>query len=305
MTATITVVGSLNMDLVIKAPVIPAPGETVLSPHALEHFPGGKGANQAVAAANLGAAVRMVGKVGDDDFANQLFASMAAIDMSGVIRDRNVATGIALIVVDDAGENSIVVASGANAKIHVTEIQKDVLSSADVVLLQLEIPLETVTYVAQVAKASGVPVILNPAPAQRLPDELLQNVDILTPNRIEAAMIAQRKVETIDDCIAAAKVLIAKGPQAIVFTLGSDGALLVTTEHHVHVKPYRVDVVDTTAAGDAFNGGLAVAIAEGHPLENAVQFANATGALATTQAGAQPSLPTLQAVRNLQQTQQG
>jgi ribokinase len=290
------------MDLVARAPRIPQPGETIIGSD-FRNVPGGKGANQAVAAARLGAEVSMVGRVGGDPFADPLLENLAAdgIDHTYVTRDPEAATGVALIVVDEAGENSIVVASGANARFSPADVDaaEDIVADADVLLLQLESPLETVVRAAEVAYEHDVPVVLNPAPAQQLPESLLFLVDMLIPNESETALLSEMPVDDREQAEAAAAALLELGVGTVILTLGERGALLAQTAGATHVPAYRVAPVDTTAAGDAFVGGFAVALAEGRPLMEAVRWGNAAGALATTKMGAQPSLPTREALEQL------
>ena len=297
--AGIAVVGSLNMDLVIRSPCIPLPGETIIG-HALHTLPGGKGANQAVAAARLGAQVVMVGRVGHDAFAGPLLDNLAAnrVDATWVIQDQDAATGVALIVVDDAGQNSIVVASGANMRLSPEQVTaaEAAITSAQVLLLQLESPLESVLRATQLAHSHGVIVILNPAPARPLPPELLALVDVLIPNESETALLTGLPVNSLDEVTKAAQALLAAGPSTVVLTLGDRGALLAQAEGVQYFPAFVVTPVDTTAAGDAFVSGLAVALAEGRSLAEAIRWGNAAGALATTHLGAQPSLPDRQAV---------
>ena len=295
MTAQVIVVGSLNMDLVTRTPRIPQPGETIIGSD-FHILPGGKGANQAVAAARLGARVSMIGRVGDDSFGSLLLDNLAAagVDHTLVISDPEAATGVALIVVDDAGQNSIVVASGANARLSPGDVDAgaDGIAAADALLLQLESPMETVMRAAEVGRACGVTVVLNPAPARPLPDELLSLIDVLVPNESETALLAGMDVVSQADAEKAAAALLRLGVGTVILTLGSRGAL-VAREAGADVFPaFDVTPVDTTAAGDAFVGGFAVALAEGRPLVEAVRWGNAAGALATTKLGAQPSLPT-------------
>jgi len=302
MPARVTVVGSLNMDLVVRAPRIPRPGETIIGGE-FRTVPGGKGANQAVAAARLGAQVTMVGRVGGDAFGGLLLDNLAAagVDHTFVARDVEAATGVALIEVDDAGQNSIVVVSGANMRLAPADVEAAAatIGVADVLLLQLESPLETVTRAAQVAHAQGVTVILNPAPARPVPDGLLGLVDVLIPNESETALLTGLPVGDQEEAQAAATALHRTGVATVILTLGGQGALLAH-EGGVELFPaFDVTPVDTTAAGDAFVGGLAVALAEGRPLQEAVRWGNAAGALATTRLGAQPSLPTRQALEKM------
>ncbi|MBN1979771.1 MAG: ribokinase [Anaerolineae bacterium] len=300
MAARVAVVGSLNMDLIARAPRIPQPGETILGGDFCT-APGGKGANQAVAAARLGAQVSMVGRVGSDAFAQTLLASLAAagVDHRHVIQDAQAATGVALIVVDDRGQNSIVVAPGANARLSPADVDaaRAAIAAAGVLLLQLESPLEAVARAAELAHAHGVTVVLNPAPARKLPTALLALVDVLVPNESETAILAG-----LPDGVqveAQAMALLDLGVGAALLTLGERGALLAQPGSIEHVPAFRVTPVDTTAAGDAFVGGFAAALAEGRSPVEAVRWGCAAGALATTKLGAQPSLPTRQEVEAL------
>jgi len=302
MAAHITVVGSLNMDLVARAPRIPQPGETIIGSD-FHTVPGGKGANQAVAAARLGAQVSMVGRVGRDAFAESLLNNLAAagVDHTFVVHDPQAATGVALIAVDDAGQNSIIVASGANVRLSPADVAgaKAAIAGADALLLQLESPLETVTRAAEVARAHGVTVILNPAPARPLPAALLSLVDVLIPNESETALLTGLPVGDPAEAEAAAAALRELGVGTVILTLGERGALLAREDGAEYFPAFEVTPVDTTAAGDAFVGGFAVALAEGRSLAEAVQWGNGAGALATTRLGAQPSLPTRQELERL------
>ncbi|NLE43192.1 MAG: ribokinase [Chloroflexi bacterium] len=302
MRAQIAVVGSLNTDLVVRAPHIPRPGETVIGGDFLT-MPGGKGANQAVAAARLGASVAMVGRVGTDGFGQQLLANLAAagVDHRLVVEDADAATGVALIVVEDSGQNSIVVASGANMRLSPNDVAaaESAIASAQVVLLQLESPLETVRRAAEIARAHNVTVILNPAPAQPLPADLLTLIDILTPNESETALLTGDQIQTPSEIEAAAYKLRRMGARMAILTLGERGALLAEADGTEIFSAFDVTPVDTTAAGDAFMGGLAVALGEGQPLPEAIRWGNAAGALATTRMGAQPSLPSREELEHL------
>jgi ribokinase len=304
MTARVVVVGSLNMDLVIRSARIPQPGETILGGE-FHSIPGGKGANQAVGTARLGAHVSMVGRVGDDAFGNQLLNNLSTdgIDHTFVLRDGASATGVALIVVDDAGQNTIVVASGANMRLSPSDVDAAaaVFATADALLLQLESPLQTVIHAAKLARAHGVTVILNPAPARPLPQELLTLVDVLVPNESETSLLTGMPVANLDEAVAASAALHQAGVGTVILTLGERGALLAE-ERATRVLPaFEVEPLDTTAAGDAFLAGLAVALAEGRNPGEAVRWGNAAGALATTRLGAQTSLPARQAVEQLLQ----
>lgn len=307
----IAVVGSANTDLVVRAPRIPVAGETVLGGDFLIAG-GGKGANQAVAAARLGAEVTLVARLGTDDFGGRALDACGreGIHTEFVVRDEHEPSGVALIVVDGAGENAIAVAPGANGRLSAADVDlaADAIGAADALLLQLEVPLEAVRRAAEIARAADVPVILNPAPARPLDPELLALVTVLTPNAGEAASLSGVRVEGPDSAREAALRLGALGVRDVVITLGADGALVaegaaeataggaVEPEAWPVLESWRVDPVDTTAAGDAFNGGLAVALGRGEPLLEAARFASLAGALAATRAGAQPSLPGLEAL---------
>lgn len=300
--ADIVVLGSINMDIVARTARIPLAGETV-SGRDLAHHPGGKGANQAVAASRAGGRVAMVGRIGDDGSAATLRAALidSGVDTAQVHGTHGVASGTALIVVDDSGRNSIVVVPGANGQLTPDDVHtaEALIAGARILLLQLEVPLATVEAAAALARQHGVRVVLNPAPAQTLPATLLQNVDVLIPNQHEAALLAGAPPDSAIDLGALAASLHAQGPATVIVTLGADGAFVSHGPTQQHVPGFAVRVVDTTAAGDCFVGGLAVALVEGQPLSGAVRFANACGALATTRAGAQPSLPVRGAVEGL------
>ena len=305
----ILVVGSINMDLVVRSPHIPAPGETVLGTGFVT-CPGGKGANQAVAAARLGGDVVLLGRLGADDFGAALRRNLVAegVDCAAVLTTPEAASGVAMIIVDSRGENSIVVASGANFRVTPDDVfgHEALFAKADVVVLQLELPLPTVRAAIDLARRRGCRVILDPAPAPaKLPDPLFQ-VDVISPNVHEAeALTGTQVVEGRIDKRAAAD-LIARGAKAAVLKLGSRGAMVLTADGRIAaVRPYAVTVVDTTAAGDAFTAALAVAMAEGTDLVQAARFANAAGALACTKLGAQPSMPTAEEVRMLMADQPG
>ena len=290
------------MDLVVRSPRMPRPGETIIG-SAYQQIPGGKGANQAVAAARLGAHVSMVGRVGLDAFGNQLLEGLAAagIDRAFIVQDGEASTGVALIVVDEGGQNSIVVASGANMRLSPADADaaESAIAGSDILLLQLESPLDTVIRAAELAQHHDVTVILNPAPARPLPDRLLAMVDVLIPNESETAILTGTSVESMDQAESAAMALLQLGVGAVVLTLGDKGAML-SQESRVEVVPaFQVQAIDTTAAGDAFVAGLAVALAEGMALVDAVVWGNAAGALAATVHGAQPSLPTRQDLERL------
>lgn len=303
MAAKVTVVGSINMDLVTRVANFPEPGETIIGGD-LQTFPGGKGANQAVAAARLGAEVTMVGRVGDDVFASQLKQNLAStgVDLTYVFDSDSTASGVALILVDEHGQNIIVVASGANARVTAQDVEAATaaIATADALLLQLEIPLESVHRAAEIAHENGVKVILNPAPAQELPAELLSIIDILIPNESETSILTGLPAASLKDMEVSADELRNLGAGTILLTLGQQGALLIEPAGLRRYPAFAVErVVDTTAAGDAFVGGLAMAIAEGKPVREAVPWGNAAGALSVTRSGAQPSLPSRGEVEEL------
>ena len=297
--AKVVVVGSFNMDLVIKAERRPRKGETLIGQE-FGMFSGGKGFNQATAAARLGADVVIIGRLGKDTFGDILMSASTKekINTNFVVRDAEVGTGVATIVIDAAGDNSIILVPHANMRLGVEDVERASaqIASADVLLLQLEVPIEASQKAAEIAKANGVKVILNPAPARELPDSFLVQVDILTPNEVETEFLSGLKVSDDEGAQRAAQVLLDKGVSSVVLTLGDRGALLLTSDVRKLIPAYKVDVVDTTAAGDAFCGALATALAQGKTIEDAVAFANAAGALAVTVLGAQPSIPTAEKV---------
>ncbi len=290
----IVVIGSMNTDLVIKTTRLPAPGET-LHGEDLQTIPGGKGANQAAAAARLGSRVAMVGRVGADQFGPHLVDNLAhqGVNTGHIRVDPGTCTGVALIMVDEQGENSILLSAGANGKVSRSDVDaaSAIITKARLLLLQLEIPLETVEYTLNKASKLGVKVILNPAPARSLSSEMLEKVDILVPNQTELEIMSGMPVVDDDSTREAAQLLVGKGVEIVVVTLGDRGAMIVSADEATLVPGVKVDVVDTTAAGDAFIGALATAIIRDMPMEKAVRFANCAGALAVTRFGAQPSLP--------------
>jgi ribokinase len=296
MGAAITVVGSLNMDFVVQVQALPRPGETV-SGTGFATIPGGKGANQACAAGRLGGRARMVGRVGDDVFGGQLVESLAGagVDASAVEVTPGTPTGVALIPVESGGQNLIVVAPGANGRLTPDDVARGLRGLAGgLLLLQLESPLEAVERAAHIGRERGASVVLDPAPARELPDGLLSNVSYLTPNESEAAALLGRRQDALSlaDAPEAARALRARGPRTVILKLGAQGAYVDDGSGGRHFPAPRVDAVDATAAGDTFNGALAVALAEGRPLPDAVAFANAAAALSVTREGAQASIPT-------------
>lgn len=290
----ILVIGSTNTDMVIKTSKLPAPGETILGGDFFMN-PGGKGANQAVAAARLGGKVAFVCKTGNDIFgkqARQLFKD-EGIDTSFVFTDNELPSGVALITVDEGAENCIVVAPGANAALGRDDIENasEAIRNAAIVLMQLETPLTTVEYAALLAHEAGVRVILNPAPAQVLPDSLLSRLFAITPNETEATLLTGIRVTDEQTALQAAKVLKNKGVQIVIVTLGAAGAFVLSDSISARIPAPRVIATDTTAAGDTFNGALAVGMAEGMDLQKAVEFANKAASITVTRMGAQSAIP--------------
>lgn len=300
----VVVVGSANMDMVAFTPRLPAPGETVLGTR-FEMACGGKGANQAVACARLGADTWFIGRVGTDAFGDMLLQSFheAKVHTEFVQRDEETSSGVALIFVDEQGQNEIVVAPGANRRVSPKDIEaaRTVWDNAEALLIQLEIPTETVGYAIGEATQYGLLVVLNPAPAPRrpLPEEWFGLVDVWTPNEREIEGLTGIGVTDLESAERAAKALLNKGAKAVVLTLGANGALAATPDFIRHFPSFPVQVVDTTAAGDAFAAALTVRLAEGAPIDEAVIFANAAGAIACTKVGAQPSMPTRSEVDRL------
>ena len=291
---SIVVLGAINMDLIGVAPRLPTPGETVLG----EHFytaPGGKGANQAVAAARLGADVRMVGRVGRDSFGPALLEGLrsSGVDVQAVAEDPDNPSGIAMILLDSARQNHIVAIYGANAACNDVQLEatKKALDNADALLLQLEVPIPVSLAAAQHARSRGVRVIWDPAPALSMPSDAYETIDVLTPNQTEATSLTGIEVTDASSAEAAAKVLLATGVPVAVVKLGDQGAYYASGSSSGIVPPFRVDAVDTVAAGDAFGAALAVALSEGSSLPDAVRYGAAAGALAVSRPGAQEAMP--------------
>lgn len=293
-TNRIVVLGSCNTDMVVKSSRLPVPGETILGGTFMMN-PGGKGANQAVAAARLGGNVTFITKTGNDLFGRQSIELYGDenINTDYIISDPDLPSGVALITVDGNGENCIVVASGANGTLCPEDIKEaeKAINAADILLMQLEIPIETVEYAARMAKENGVKVILNPAPAQSLSNELLGCLYMLIPNKTEAEIISGIKVTDWESAKKAADIICAKGVDTVVITLGELGALLKEGENYYEIAGMRVEAIDTTAAGDTFCGALSVAISEGKDLIEAIRFANQCSAITVTRMGAQASIP--------------
>jgi ribokinase len=290
----ITVIGSLNMDLVTYVTRLPKIGETIIG-RDFKQIPGGKGANQADAIAKLGVPVRMLGGVGDDAMSKVLLASLHqdGVDISQIARFEDIFTGIATITVDADGNNCIVVTPGANYRFFPENIQNlnVAIDDSNIVVTQLEIPLETVKYALQLAKKLGKTTILNPAPALELDDAFLSYVDILVPNETELEHLSGIAIQTETEIIAAAQIMIAKGIKDVIVTIGDKGCIYVSASQCRTFPAYQVEVVDTTAAGDSFIGAMAVALSEGKTIEAAIPFAMAVAALTVTKKGAQSSLP--------------
>ena len=303
----ILVVGSINMDIVVRSPRMPVPGETILG-SSLVTSPGGKGANQAVAVARMGGNCRMIGRVGDDAFGETLLKGLLdeGINCQCVHKTADTSSGVAIIVVDAKGENSIIVASGANNDLTPDDIFhcESAFKAADIVVLQLEIPIPTVRATLDVARRNQCKVILDPAPAPKHISPELFTVDIISPNATEAELLVGKKTgeERMEKQVGLE--FIARGSKAAVLKLGQRGSLVVTADGHFYRVPsYKVSVVDTTAAGDAFTGALAVAIGRGDNLQNAAKLANAAGALTCTRLGAQSAIPTAVEVKILMDDQ--
>jgi ribokinase len=290
----IVVIGSSNTDMVLKVPRVPAAGETILG-RSFSIAAGGKGANQAVAAARAGRNVHFISCVGDDDNGRRAVEGYCqdGIDVSAVAVSPDTPTGVALIFVGDDGENSIGVASGANAELTPDHIQaaRDTIESAAIVLMQLEVPLETVKAATAIAKNAGVPVMLDPAPALPLSDDLLANVSFLTPDETEAELLTGTRIEDEATAATVAEQLVARGVQTVLLTRGARGVLAATREAIRNYPAFEVEAVDGTAAGDTFNGALAVALSQGRDLQTAIRFASAAAAISVTRLGAQPSIP--------------
>jgi len=305
---SVVVLGSLNMDLTTYVPRLPRPGETLLG-RTFMMAPGGKGANQAVAAARLGSKVRLFGRVGRDNFGEQHLLAMQqeGVDTLGVVRDNERSTGLAVISVDDSGENCITVISGANMAVGDEDVARctKVMEEAKVLLLQLEIPLQANLAAAREAHRRGITVILDPAPSGQLPDDLFPLVDVITPNEVEAGPLVGHPVETEADAFAALSALREKGVSAAIIKMGSRGVVFQTGTDRGHAPAFQVNAVDSVAAGDAFNGALATALAEGQSFREAIRWGAAAGALAVTRAGALPSLPRRVDVMQLLQSSRG
>ena len=301
----VAIVGSANVDFIVRSEHLPGPGETVTGGE-LVSAGGGKGANQAVAAHRLGAHVSFVARVGDDGPGKQTLEGFAreGLGTSLIVRDPDVATGVALILVDRLGQNMISVALGANQRLSVRDVERAEreIGSARVLLTQLEIPIGTVRAALTFAKRRGLTTVLNPAPATDVPDDVLAEVDWLTPNESEATRLVGFPVINPASAVQAGRQLLTRGPKWVVITLGSQGAIAASDDEVIELPPFVVTAVDATAAGDAFSAALCVGLARGWPAARTMRFASAAGALTTTRVGAQPSLPTDDEVFNFLET---
>ncbi|MBS4538845.1 ribokinase [Clostridium sp. D2Q-11] len=290
----ILVIGSLNMDLVTVTNRMPTVGETIIGKR-FDQIPGGKGANQAAAMARLNGNVTMIGRVGEDLFGKALIESLKkdGVNVNFIKEDKKLSTGIATITVDGDGNNSIIVIPGANYGVDKDDIDENInlFNKSKIVLSQLEIPIDTVEYCLKIAKENGNYTILNPAPAKVLSYNLIKNIDLLTPNETELEIISGMKINNFDDVIKASKLLIDKGVKELIVTLGSEGSLYINKDIEKKFNAYKVDAVDTTAAGDSFNGGIVVSVIEGKSMDEAIDFASKVGALTVMKEGAQSSLP--------------
>jgi ribokinase len=291
----IVVVGSINMDLVVKSSKFPLPGETVIGSD-LQTFPGGKGANQAVAASRLGAEVQMVGCVGNDVFGEDLIKNLKInnVKTDFVKKIKNKSSGIAMIIVSENGQNSIVLAPGANKMVNKELVKKaeNVIKNSDALIVQFEIPLDVVFYTIDMAKTFEKKIFLNPAPAQKIPDAILKKIDYIIPNETETTIITGIQVKDLNTAKRAVENLINRGSKSVILTLGENGSLVVSEKEMTYLPAYNIKVVDTTAAGDAYVAAFALGILRNLTAKRAAEYANIAGALASTKLGAQSSLPT-------------
>lgn len=298
----VLVVGSSNLDLVVTTKRFPNPGETIFG-NKFEMFPGGKGANQAVCASRLGCKTTFIGKMGNDEFRDRLSQIMveSEVDISSLLVDEDEHTGTALITVDSNGQNEIIVISGSNMKLTPDDVEtkSTLFANASVVLTQLEIPVDTVVRAAELAKVNNAIFILNPAPALPIPNHLLPLIDYITPNESELELLSGVKI--LDDISVerASRVLISKGVKNVIVTLGEKGSMLVSRTVVKHFPVNQVKVVDSTAAGDAFNGAFASSLSDGHSVDEAIEFANKIASITVTRMGAQSSMPYLEEIKNL------
>ena len=292
----VTVIGSIHMDFYIKLPKLPQAGETVIG-SGFTMLPGGKGANQAVASAKLGMKTFMVSRVGNDVFGEKLLKNLEkyGVDIKYVRVDPTTHTGIAFILLDEtSGENMIAVAPGTDMRVSRKDVDEaiDAISQSNILLMQLEIPLDIVVYASRKAYEEGVKVILNPAPAAVLPEDLYKYIYVITPNRVEAELLTGVSIRELSDVEKAGRILLERGVEYVVITLGAEGSLLISRDFTEHIPAFKTKVVDTTGAGDAFNAALAVSLAEGYDLREACIRANAAAAIKVSKLGAQSGLPT-------------
>ncbi|MBA7484200.1 Ribokinase [subsurface metagenome] len=290
----IIVFGSINIDFIARTSRLPVPGETIIG-YDFQNLPGGKGANQAVACARLGAETMMIGCVGSDIFGDNIITELknSGIDVSLISRNNRVSTGVALITVNKTGENNIIIIPGANGEVGKNELMilESTLEKVDILLLQLEIPIDIVLQAAILGKEKKVTVILDPAPAQKFPEELFRLVDVFTPNEIETASLVGFNIDSWDKASKAAHIFLQKGVRQSVIKMGNKGTLLTNQKFEQIYPSVPVEAIDTVGAGDAFNGALAVALNEGKTINEAVQWGNAAGAFAVTRKGAQTAMP--------------
>lgn len=296
----ICVIGSLNMDLVVNVEEMPKKGQTLIGSKFRE-IPGGKGGNQAVAASRLGGDVYMIGKVGNDGFGDSLLKQLKADNINiDYVQVEEGPSGVALITVDKNAENSIVVSPGANFKLTENDIEKCIggIKECSTVVIQLETPIDTIKYALQKSKELGKFTILNPAPAVKLSDDIIQNVDLLTPNETELEILSGISINNEEDIKKAANIMMEKGVKQLIVTLGSKGSLYLDKDTMEFKKSYKVEAIDTTAAGDTYTGALSVALSQNKTVDEAMDFASKAGAISVTRVGAQTSIPNLHDIEN-------
>lgn len=300
----IAVLGSINMDIVVKCMRLPTPGETITGHAALE-IPGGKGANQAVSASRAGGRVAMIGRLGDDGFAETLWNTLKHdhINTDHVIRTRSSASGIAIVAVEDSGENSIMVVPGANGQVTPTDVDQaaTTISAADILLLQLEVPIDAVEHAMCIAADANVPVILDPAPMLDTVSDTLMRADVICPNQGETATLVGHPIDSVEAAITAVPLLHQRGAKQVIITMGSMGTIVSDGKTIDCIPPFKIAAKDTTAAGDAFAGALAVRLGQSASLMDAAIFASAAGAIAATRLGAQPAMPRREEIEQLVQ----
>ena len=297
----ILVIGSLNMDFSIKTPKMPVPGETIIG-ESFHLNPGGKGANQAYAIGKLGADVSMLGMVGKDEYAKLLKENLGTVNVKteGIIEQENISTGVAFVTVDGNGEKSIIVISGANEKVNTDFIDEnmDLIDNSEIIVMQLEIPVDVVMHVAKIAKEKNKIVVLDPAPARKdLPDELFRYIDIMKPNETELSILTGADTSNDDNIVSAGKELVNKGVKNVIVSLGGRGSILVNKDYNKRFQSLGLTPIDTTAAGDSFTAAVAAHLAEGKTLEEAIQFGHVVSSIVITKKGAQESIPSLNEIR--------